>query len=77
MDTYQIEGDLSKLLKLCMLFNIDLNANDLSETLSALFKQVKQRISPLVNLDSETETQVPCIVDVKELNLGSPAEEVA
>ena len=38
VDTYQIDGDLSKLMKLCMLFNIDLNANDLSETLSALFK---------------------------------------
>jgi len=64
-------------MQLCMFFNIDLNANDLSETLTTLFKRVKSRISPILDLDTETETKVPCIVDVKELKLGSPAEEVA
>jgi hypothetical protein len=64
-------------MKLCMFFNIDLNANDVSETLSALFKLVKARIRPLLDVDTESNSQIPCIVDVKDLNLGSPAEEVA
>jgi|LauGreDrversion4_2_1035121.scaffolds.fasta_scaffold996813_1 hypothetical protein len=64
-------------MKLCMFFNIDLNANDVSETLSALFKLVKARIRPLLDVDTESSSQIPCIVDVKDLNLGSPAEEVA
>jgi hypothetical protein len=35
-----------------MFFDIDLNAKDVSETLSALFKQVKLRIKPILDLDN-------------------------
>lgn len=43
-------------MKLCMFFNIDLNANDVSETLSALFKLVKARIRPLLDVDTESNS---------------------
>jgi len=59
-----------------MFFDLNLNANDLQETLNALFKRVKLRISPILDLDTDKETAIPCKVDIKQLNLGSEAEEV-
>jgi hypothetical protein len=59
-----------------MYFDIDLNANDISSTLQDLFRRVKLRIRPLIDLDAE-EIKLPCRLDLKELNLGSAAEEVA
>ncbi len=76
IDTYQIENDLSKLLNLCMYFDIDLNSNDIASTLQDLFKRVKLRIKHIIDLDAE-EPKLPCRVDTKELNLGTAAEEVA
>jgi hypothetical protein len=59
-----------------MYFDIDLNANDISSTLQDLFRRVKLRIRPIIDLDAE-EIKLPCRLDLKELNLGSAAEEVA
>lgn len=39
-----------------MFFDLDLNASDISETLSALFKRVKLRIKSVIDLDTEKET---------------------
>ena len=61
-----------------MFFNISLNTSDLAETLAVIFKRVKMRVSQLVNLDDEEDQgSIPLVLDVKELKLGSPAEEVA
>ena len=68
--------NLSKLMKLCMLFDLELNAADLSETLNAVFKRVKLRLKTLLDLDKE-ESKVPCNVDINQLKLGAAAEEVA
>jgi hypothetical protein len=63
-------------MKLCMLFDLELNATDLSETLNAVFKRVKLRFKSLLDLDTE-ESKIPCKVDINELHLGAAAEEVA
>ena len=68
--------NLSKLMKLCMLFDLELYAADLSETLNAVFKRVKLRLKTLLDLDKE-ESKVPCNVDINQLKLGAAAEEVA
>jgi hypothetical protein len=61
-----------------MFFNISLNTSDLAETLSVIFKHVKMRVSQLINLDDEEDQgSIPLVLDVQELKLGSPAEEVA
>ena len=61
-----------------MFFNISLNTSDLAETLAVIFQRVKMRVSQLVNLDDEEDQgSIPLVLDVKELKLGSPAEEVA
>lgn len=62
-----------------MFFNITPNTSDLAETLSFVFKRVKLRVQSLINLDDdeESETKIPVTLDIKELQLGSPAEEVA
>jgi hypothetical protein len=77
IDNYQIDGDLSKLLNLCMFFDLDLNVSDLQESLKQVFKRVKLRIKPLIDLDSVQDHKLPVKVDVKDLKLGSAAEEVA
>lgn len=59
-----------------MLFDLELNAADLSETLNAVFKRVKLRLKTLLDLDKE-ESKVPCNVDINQLKLGAAAEEVA
>jgi hypothetical protein len=46
-----------------MLFDLELNAADLSETLNAVFKRVKLRLKTLLDLDKE-ESKVPCNVDI-------------
>ena len=67
--------NLSKLMKLCMLFDLELNAADLSETLNAVFKRVKLRLKTL-DLVQE-ESKLPCNVAINQLKLGAAAEEVA
>jgi hypothetical protein len=59
-----------------MFFDIDLNANDLQASLTAIFRKVKQRIQPIIDLNTDEQTQIPCKVNVNQLKLGSPAEEV-
>lgn len=60
-----------------MFFDLDLNVSDLQESLKQVFKRVKLRIKPLIDLDSIQDHKLPIKVDVKDLNLGSAAEEVA
>ena len=60
-----------------MFFDLDLNVSDLQESLKQVFKRVKLRIKSLIDLDSIQEHKLPTRVDVKDLNLGSAAEEVA
>ena len=43
--------DPIKFKPLCMLFNIKLNMEDPIETVRALFKKIKQRISHIIDLD--------------------------
>lgn len=60
-----------------MFFDLDLNVSDLQESLKQVFKRVKLRIKSLIDLDSIQDYKLPTRVDVKDLNLGSAAEEVA
>ena len=78
VDTYQTQHDLSKLMTMCMFFDIDLDVNDQQTTLTSVFRKLKQRIKPILDLNTDdTHTPIPCVVSLDELKLGSPAEEVA
>jgi len=45
--------------------------------LKQVFKRVKLRIKSVLDLDSAQDHKVPTNIDIKELKLGSAAEEVA
>ena len=42
-----------------------------------MFRKLKQRIKPILDINTDEHTPIPCVVSLDELKLGSPAEEVA
>ena len=61
--------------ELCQIFNIQINPQDIAETLGSVFKRVKSRISDLINLDDDSP--VLNFLKLDKLNLSSPVQEVA
>ena len=61
-------ADPYKLKPFCHLFNIKLNTEDPIETVRALFKKIKQRMSHVINLDDSENTKLLAKIDqsVKE-----------
>ena len=80
-DSFLDEDDgfkMKPLLNLCNFFDLDFNANDVSSSLQAVFKRVKNGIKAVLDLnDTESDAQkVQCSVSVDDLNLKEPASQV-
>ena len=66
----------NKLISLSAFFNIEYSIEDPHDTLKSVFKQVKEHIRSLIDLDDEA-LPVPEKLDISTIELGSPTEEVA
>ena len=69
-------NDNSKIISLSTFFGIVYSVEDPHDTLKSIFKQVKEQIRSLIDLD-EDNVPVPETLDITTIELGSPAEEVA
>lgn len=63
-------------MRLSIFFGIEFSHQDPHNTLKSVFKQVKEHIRSLIDLDEES-TPVPERLDLTTIDLGSPIEEVA
>jgi hypothetical protein len=68
--------DVDKLTLLCILFDTELNATDMSETIKFMFDKIKTRISDVIDLNNPQKA-VPEKLDASDLNMNAPEEEVA
>ena len=66
----------NKLISLSAFFNIEYSIEDPHDTLKSVFKQVKEHIRSLIDLDDEA-LPVPEKLDISTIELGTPTEEVA
>lgn len=66
----------NKLMTLSAFFNISYQVEDPHKTLKNVFKQVKEHIRSLIDLDDES-APVPEKLDINSIELGTPTEEVA
>ena len=71
-----LEDSSRGLPNLCILFDLEPSRDDTSETVKAIFRRVKARLVKLINLEDELEPVAEKLV-LSEIDLGSPAEEVA
>ena len=65
-----------KLISLSAFFGIEYSVEDPHDTLKRIFKQVKEKIRSLVDLDDEA-APVAEKLDITSIELGTPIEEVA
>lgn len=68
--------DSNRLITLSAFFGIEFSVEDPHNTLKKIFKQVKENIRVLIDLD-EDAVPVPEKIDLSSIELGTPIEEVA
>jgi hypothetical protein len=68
--------DIDKLTLLCILFDTELNATDMSETIKFMFGKIKSGISEVIDLNN-VQKPVPEKLSADDLNMNAPEEEVA
>jgi hypothetical protein len=68
--------NIDKLTLLCILFDTELNATDVSETIKFMFGKIKSRISDVIDLNN-VQKPVPEKLNADDLNMNAPEEEVA
>ena len=66
----------NKIISLSAFFGIEYVVKDPHDTLKSIFKQVKEQLRSLIDLDEEI-VPVPERLDISTIELGSPVEEVA
>eukprot|EP00347_Sterkiella_histriomuscorum_P020695 403336831 len=68
------QGNQDRVKPLCLLLNITFNAEDPNESLKAIFKRVKAKLITLI--DFEGDIPLRETLDIEELNLQSPYQEI-
>ena len=68
------QGNQDRVKPLCLLLNIQFNAEDPNESLRAIFKRVKQKLQTLIDFDGDMALRET--MTIEELNLESPYQEI-